>query len=93
MQTEHLVDDTSIADEQAAQVRRTAGATETKLSQTGHDAPATPPPSATDGTSFGVVYERDLAAQVEKYLTVDEKCAFLDGVRFEVKWRYQPPNR
>ncbi len=90
MQTEHLVDQTTIEQEQAAQVRRTTLATEAKI---GQDAPATPPPSATDGTSFGVVYERDLAAQVEKYLTVDEKCAFLDGVRFEVKWRYQPPNR
>jgi|688.fasta_scaffold899322_2 hypothetical protein len=47
MQTEHLVDDTSIADEQAAQVRRTAVATEQKI---GQEAPATPPPSATDGT-------------------------------------------
>jgi hypothetical protein len=52
MATEHQVDDTTIEQEQADFVRRTAGATETKLSQAGQDAPATPPPSATDGTSL-----------------------------------------
>jgi hypothetical protein len=49
MQTDHLVDQTNIEQEQADFVRRTAGATETKI---GQDAPATPPPSATDGTSL-----------------------------------------
>ncbi len=49
MQTDHLVDQTNIEQEQADFVRRTVGATETKI---GQDAPATLPPSATDGTSL-----------------------------------------
>jgi pyruvate/2-oxoglutarate dehydrogenase complex dihydrolipoamide acyltransferase (E2) component len=74
MQTEHLVDQTTIQQEQAAQVRRTAGATETKLSQAGHDAPATLPPSATDGTGEQT-YQQWLAV----------RKAFMEGYLYS--WR------
>jgi hypothetical protein len=92
MQTEttHQVDDTTIEQEQADFVRRTAGATEMKI---GHDAPASPPPSATDGTSFSVTYERALCDAAAKYTTIDEKCAFLEGVRFELNWQYRPAKK
>ncbi len=71
VETTHLVDDSSIADEQAAQVRRTAGATEQKI---GHEAPATLPPSATDGTGEQT-YQQWLAV----------RKAFMEGYLYS--WR------
>jgi hypothetical protein len=71
MATEHQVDDTTIEQEQADFVRRTAGATEAKI---GHDAPASPPPSATDGTGEQT-YQQWLAV----------RKAFMEGYLYS--WR------
>lgn len=78
MATEHQVDDTTIEQEQADFVRRTAGATETKI---GHEAPATLPPSATDGTSStpGPLTQLFRQWRAERERSEEEVDAYITG--------------